>query len=113
MLQRDGPKDIDGVVQIPNGVAALCAAGEWPPTPPSTSVDRLGSRAFAQGDQLMSASTDSQPVLVKCYASSRLYDTTHRRYVSVEQLRAWAEAGVAFAVIDTETGADVTRILLA
>ena len=61
----------------------------------------------------MSATTDSQPVLVKYYASSRLYDTTHRRYVSIEQLRRWVEAGVAFAVIDTQTGADVTRVLLA
>jgi polyhydroxyalkanoate synthesis regulator protein len=61
----------------------------------------------------MSVTTDSEPILVKYYASSRLYDATHRRYVSIEQLRGWAEAGVAFAVIDTETGADVRRLLLA
>ncbi len=54
-----------------------------------------------------------QPVLVKRYARSRLYDVTHRRYVSVEQLRGWAAAAVAFTVVDTETGADVTRALLA
>jgi polyhydroxyalkanoate synthesis regulator protein len=61
----------------------------------------------------MSATTDSEPALVKYYAGSRLYDTTHRRYVSIEQLRGWAEAGLEFAVIDTATGADVTRVLLA
>lgn len=62
---------------------------------------------------MSSATTDSQPNLVKYYAHERLYDTTHRCYVSIEQLRRWAEAGVAFAVIDTETGTDVTRVLLA
>jgi polyhydroxyalkanoate synthesis regulator protein len=68
---------------------------------------------FAQGDELMSATTDAMPVLVKYYAAIRLYDTTHRRYVSIEQFRGWAEAGVEFAIIDTHTGADVTRVLLA
>ena len=54
-----------------------------------------------------------RPILVKRYARSRLYDTANRRYVSVEQLRLWAVDGVAFAVIDAETGSDVTRVLLA
>ncbi|MFY9968500.1 MAG: polyhydroxyalkanoate synthesis regulator DNA-binding domain-containing protein [Roseiarcus sp.] len=51
-------------------------------------------------------------ILVKRYGRSRLYDTTARRYVSVEQLRAWAAEGVALAVIDAEDGKDVTRDLL-
>jgi hypothetical protein len=44
---------------------------------------------------------------------SRLYDTTNRRYVSLAQLRQWTTEGVAFAVIDAATGADVTRVQLA
>lgn len=52
-------------------------------------------------------------VLVKRYARSRLYDTARRCYVSPEQLRRWAAEGAAFAVVDAETGADVTRVLLA
>ena len=52
-------------------------------------------------------------ILVKRYARSRLYDTANGRYMSLEQLRRWAAEGVAFAVIDAETGADVTRVLLA
>ena len=52
-------------------------------------------------------------ILVKRYGRSRLYDTANRCYVSVEQLRRWAVDGVAFAVIDAETGSDVTRVLLA
>ena len=55
----------------------------------------------------------SQPILVKRYALSRLYDTRNQCYVSVEQLRGWAAKGVAFSVIDTETGNDVTKVLLA
>jgi len=51
--------------------------------------------------------------LVKRYARSRLYDTQAACYVTVSDLQAWAKAGVAFVVIDTETGDDVTRVLLA
>jgi polyhydroxyalkanoate synthesis regulator protein len=32
---------------------------------------------------------------------------------SVEELRAWDAKGVAFVVLDSETGEDVTRVLLA
>jgi len=52
-------------------------------------------------------------LLVKRYARSRLYDTTRQRYVTVEELRALAGAGVPVSVIDTETGQDITRVLLA
>ncbi len=51
--------------------------------------------------------------VVKRYGRSRLYDTSQARYVSVEQLRRWAAEDRAFTVIDTETGEDVTRVLLA
>ncbi len=61
----------------------------------------------------MSATDAAMPVLVKRYGGGRLYDTAQLRYVSVAQLRGWVAAGVAFAVIDAETGADVTRVLLA
>jgi polyhydroxyalkanoate synthesis regulator protein len=53
------------------------------------------------------------PVLVKRYGGGRLYDTAHLRYVSVVQLRGWVAAGIAFSVIDAQTGADVTQVLLA
>lgn len=61
----------------------------------------------------MLATRKIQPVLMKRYARSRLYDTANRRYVSVEQLKTWAADGVALAVIDSETGADITPALLA
>jgi polyhydroxyalkanoate synthesis regulator protein len=53
------------------------------------------------------------PILVKRYGRSRLYDTVALRYVAVDELRRWWQDRVAFVVIDTETGDDVTRVLLA
>lgn len=61
----------------------------------------------------MPTATKTPSILVKRYAGTRLYDTTNRRYVSLAQLRQCATEGVAFAVIDAATGADVTRVLLA
>jgi polyhydroxyalkanoate synthesis regulator protein len=53
------------------------------------------------------------PRIVKRYARSRLYDTQAARYVTLRDLRAWAARGIAFIVIDVETGDDVTNVLLA
>jgi polyhydroxyalkanoate synthesis regulator protein len=53
------------------------------------------------------------PKLVKRYARSRLYDTQVACYVTVADLRSWAAKGVAFVVIDAETGDDITQVLLA
>jgi polyhydroxyalkanoate synthesis regulator protein len=50
---------------------------------------------------------------VKRYGGSRLYDAGNLRYVTVEQLRDWAAMGVVVCVQDSETGADITRVLLA
>ncbi len=61
----------------------------------------------------MQAAREVRPVLIKRYARSRLYDAVNQRYVTVEQLRGWVAEGVAVSIIDTETGADITRVLLA
>ncbi len=55
----------------------------------------------------------SDSVLIRRYARSRLYDPAGGRYVSLELLRTWSADGVAFRVVDVETGKDVTRVLLA
>ena len=54
------------------------------------------------------------------YGRPRVYHPANGCYVSsrglagdIDDLRQWQREGVAFAVIDTETGADVTRVLLA
>jgi polyhydroxyalkanoate synthesis regulator protein len=54
-----------------------------------------------------------QPILVKRYDRSHLYDTVAGQYLTVESLRHWAATGIRFMVIDVETGEDVTRVLLA
>ena len=60
----------------------------------------------------MSATANTQPILVKRYGNSRLYDSSNGRYVSIEQLRGWAAEGIPFDVIDQETGADIRAVLL-
>jgi polyhydroxyalkanoate synthesis regulator protein len=54
-----------------------------------------------------------EPILIKRYAGSRLYDAARTRYVSVEELREWRRRGIAFEVREAKTGEDVSRILLA
>jgi polyhydroxyalkanoate synthesis regulator protein len=53
------------------------------------------------------------PILVKRYGRSRLYDTAEGRYVSIDELREWQREGIAFCVRDAETGEDITLVLLA
>ena len=55
----------------------------------------------------------TKPVLVKRYARSRLYDTSAARYVTIVELKRWQISGRPFVVVDAETGADVTQVLLA
>jgi polyhydroxyalkanoate synthesis regulator protein len=58
--------------------------------------------------------------LVTRYGRSRVYHPANGCYVSskglsgdIDDLRQWQREGVVFVVLDTETGADVTRVLLA
>ena len=58
--------------------------------------------------------------LTKRYGRSRVYPPANGCYVSsdglagdIDDLREWQREGVAFRVLDIETGADVTRVLLA
>ena len=52
-------------------------------------------------------------IVIRRYGRSRLYDAAMGRYVTLDILRGWVAAGTRFVVIDSETGADVTRVLLA
>jgi polyhydroxyalkanoate synthesis regulator protein len=51
--------------------------------------------------------------LIKLYARSRLYDTQTTCYRTVEELRRLVARGVPIKIVDSETGDDVTRVLLA
>jgi polyhydroxyalkanoate synthesis regulator protein len=58
-------------------------------------------------------SSDVGTTLIKRYERSRLYDTKRGRYVAISELRDWQRRGIPFVVVDTETGDDITRVLLA
>jgi polyhydroxyalkanoate synthesis repressor PhaR len=64
-------------------------------------------------EAIMASSQKPNPILIKRYGGSRLYDTTHSRYLTIEELRQWVAESINFVVMDSETGADVTRLLLA
>ena len=61
----------------------------------------------------MPASEPGQAIIIKCYAHRRLYDAARGRTVTIETLRTWHARAIAFTVIDADTGADITRMLLA
>ncbi len=61
---------------------------------------------------MVAATPKYPPIIVRRYARSRLYDTVAGRYLTVDDLRQWLKDGVAFQVRDSETGADITRVLL-
>jgi polyhydroxyalkanoate synthesis regulator protein len=61
----------------------------------------------------MASPQESNPILIKRYGRSRLYDAIQSRYVTIEELRQWVPERKSFVVVDYETGADVTRVLLA
>jgi polyhydroxyalkanoate synthesis regulator protein len=61
----------------------------------------------------MTARPQSEPILIKRYGRSRLYDTVNTRYLTLADLKDWQAGGVPFMVSDSETGEDVTRVLMA
>jgi polyhydroxyalkanoate synthesis repressor PhaR len=64
-------------------------------------------------EAIMASPQQSNPILIKRYGRHRLYDTVHCRYLTIEDLRRWVADGIDFVVMDLESGADVTRVLLA
>jgi polyhydroxyalkanoate synthesis regulator protein len=68
---------------------------------------------YAQPERWERTMPEPQPILVKRYGKSRLYDTSGARYVTLADLRRWTKRGIAFEVRDADTGDDVTGILLA
>jgi polyhydroxyalkanoate synthesis regulator protein len=62
-------------------------------------------------------SSEAEPILIKFhrhrFAQWAVLFDSDLEFRSLEELREWAERKIAFVVIDTETGDDITRILLA
>ena len=51
-------------------------------------------------------------VVIKKYPNRRLYDTSSRRYVNLEDLAALIRQGAGIQVLDARTGEDLTRVVL-
>ncbi len=51
-------------------------------------------------------------VVIKKYPNRRLYDTSARRYVNLEDLAAMIRQGREIQVVDARTGEDRTRVIL-
>jgi len=52
------------------------------------------------------------PVVIRKYPNRRLYDTSSRRYVNLDDLAALIRKGTELQVLDARTGEDLTRIVL-
>jgi len=50
--------------------------------------------------------------LIKRYANRKLYDTTDKRYVTLEQIAALVRGGEEIKVIDNKNGNDLTSVTL-
>ena len=53
-----------------------------------------------------------KPVIIRKYANRRLYDTSSRRYVNLEDVAALIRQGLEVQVVDAKTGEDLTRVIL-
>jgi len=51
----------------------------------------------------------SQPLLIKRYASRRLYNTETSDYVTLEDIAGFIRAGREVSIVDLKTGDDLTR----
>ncbi|UTA47608.1 polyhydroxyalkanoate synthesis repressor PhaR [Simiduia sp. 21SJ11W-1] len=51
-------------------------------------------------------------ITVKKYPNRRLYDTSKSQYVNLDDIKAMINQHVEFQVLDSKTGADVTKGLL-
>ena len=52
---------------------------------------------------------DQKPLLIKRYASRRLYNTETSDYVTLEDIAAFIRAGREVQIVDLKTGDDLTR----
>ena len=55
---------------------------------------------------------ETKAVLIKKYENRRLYDTTHSRYVNLDEVAQMLQRGEDVKVVDAATGEDITRLIL-
>ncbi len=51
-------------------------------------------------------------VIIKKYSNRRLYDSTNKRYVTLENISELIRAGSEVRVIDSQSGADISKVIL-
>lgn len=51
-------------------------------------------------------------VTIKKYSNRRLYDSTNKRYVTLDDIAALIRDGNEVKVIDSQTGADISKVIL-
>lgn len=54
----------------------------------------------------------SGQVVIKKYSNRRLYDTKHKKYVTLDEIGALIREGSEIKVIDTQTGEDISKLIL-
>jgi len=54
----------------------------------------------------------SEQVIIKKYSNRRLYDTSHKRYITLEEIASLIKEGNEIKVIDSQTDEDITKVIL-
>jgi polyhydroxyalkanoate synthesis repressor PhaR len=54
----------------------------------------------------------TEPVVIRKYANRRLYDTSSRRYINLDEIAELIRQGRSVQVVDAKTGEDLTRVIL-
>jgi polyhydroxyalkanoate synthesis repressor PhaR len=53
-----------------------------------------------------------KPVVIRKYSNRRLYNTSTRKYVNLQEIAALIRKGADVQVVDVKTGEDLTRVVL-
>ena len=54
----------------------------------------------------------SEQVIIKKYSNRRLYDTSHKRYITLDEIANLIKEGNEIKVIDSQTDEDITKVIL-
>jgi len=54
----------------------------------------------------------SGQILIKKYSNRRLYDTSNRKYITLEEISNLIKGGKEVRVIDTQSGEDISKLIL-
>ena len=54
----------------------------------------------------------TEPIVIRKYANRRLYDTSARRYINLDEVADLIRQGRDVQVVDAKTGEDLTRVIL-